>query len=61
MSSFREDFATNYPIVSAFIAEHYSVAAESGFGDPEAAIRVLVDRTITPVRRYGPLSLPCFK
>jgi hypothetical protein len=57
---FDEGFASDYPIVAEYVAGHYRDAGVIDVeGDPR--LRVLVEASRAPVRRYAQLGLPCFR
>jgi hypothetical protein len=55
-------FQVDYPLVDAYLADHYTLGGTTDFGDPEAApdgYRVLIRKGREPVTA-GRFGLPCF-
>jgi hypothetical protein len=62
-TSRREPFANDYPALATYLRDHYRIAKETDFGNPEVDPRhytLLVAQNRSPVRRYPELDVPCF-
>jgi hypothetical protein len=53
-------FRASFPLVVAYLDEHYENAGERVFGG-RFSTRLLVRRDLRPVRRFQPLDWPCFR
>jgi hypothetical protein len=56
---YTEDYVSSFPLLDAFLNENYREAGTVDFGD-RFIFRVLVRRTIRPVRNDPVMGLPCF-
>jgi hypothetical protein len=56
---YEENFAPGFPLIHAYLQEHYALAGElpALTGGP---MRVFVRRGLTPTGTYGATGLPCF-
>jgi len=62
-TSRREAFAGDYPALAMYLRDHYRIAKETDFGNPEVDSQhytLLVAQNRAPVRDYQELNVPCF-
>ena len=58
--AFEEEFASDYPVLAAYVRERYRHAGTIPVDD-EPGFRVYVEANRTPVRTDAALGLPCFR
>jgi hypothetical protein len=56
---YTEDYVSSFPVLDAFLNDNYREVGTVDFGD-RFNLRVLVRRTIKPVRDDPVMGLPCF-
>jgi hypothetical protein len=60
VDEYEGEFVDDYPIVAAYLAEHYRVSGTIAV-DGEPRFRVLVDSARQPLRVDPTLNLPCYR